>query len=307
MEDETVDYKDDKEIFSRLKKQHSSMDDDDNEANEDNEQDEDSGDEDTQKDVKLEEFRQIDDMETLLDDVTPGSPNLITRNGNHGKHRSLHLQSGLPGLPGGKGAAGATESMESNEFNGANESVLFDSNVDGQESRKRLSCHVYCGENALEYKDFDISKDSTIFTQEYSWGEQCFALISHYLPKTGERLDQQFDLTYYLTYETFSDSINVDTLPFRRAIWYYVLRLYGICHDDYEYKEVNIYLNRNIKAFVKKSVCYPELITRSDFVHFSPLLQASEKCHIGLLILESRKQAEIIYGLRSIQRFQSNK
>ena len=33
-----------------------------------------------------------------------------------------------------------TESMESNEFNGANESVLFDSNVDGQESRKRLSC-----------------------------------------------------------------------------------------------------------------------------------------------------------------------
>ena len=286
------------------------MDDDDNEANEDNDQAEDSGDEDTQKDVKLEEFRQIDDMETLLDDVTPGSPNLITRNGNHGKHRSLHLQSGLPGLPGGKGATGAagtTESMESNEFNGANESVLFDSNVDGQESRKRLSCHVYCGENALEYKDFDISKDSTIFTQEYSWGEQCFALISHYLPKTGERLDQQFDLTYYLTYETFSDSINVDTLPFRRAIWYYVLRLYGICHDDYEYKEVNIYLNRNIKAFVKKSVCYPELITRSDFVHFSPLLQASEKCHIGLLILESRKQAEIIYGLRSIQRFQSNK
>ena len=83
----------------------------------------------------------------------------------------------------------------------------------------------------------------------------------------------------------------MDTLPFRRAIWYYVLRLYGICHDDYEYKEVNIYLNRSIKAFVKKTVCYPELINHSDFVHFSPLLMPSEKCHIGLLILEARKQA----------------
>ena len=114
-------------------------------------------------------------------------------------------------------------------------------------------------------------------------------------------IDQQFNITYDLTYETFSDSVNIDTLPFRRAIWYYVLRLYGICHDDYEYKEVNIYLNRSIKAFVKKTVCYPELISRSDFVHFSPLLQASEKCHIGLLILEARKQAEIVYGIRSLE------
>ena len=67
-----------------------------------------------------------------------------------------------------------------------------------------LSCHVYCGDNALEYKDFDISKDRTMFTQEYSWGEQCFALANHYLPNTGEQLDQQFNTTYYLTYETFS-------------------------------------------------------------------------------------------------------
>lgn len=97
------------------------------------------------------------------------------------------------------------------------------------------------------------------------------------------------------------DSTNVDTLPFRRAIWYYVLRLYGICHDDYEYKEVNIFLNRSIKAFVKKTVCYPELIDHSDFVHFSPLLLSSEKVHIGLLILEARKQAEIVYGIRSLE------
>ena len=72
-------------------------------------------------------------------------------------------------------------------------------------------------------------------------------------------------------------------------------------HDDYEYKEVNVFLNRSIKAFVKKTVCYPELIDHSDFVHFSPLLLSSEKVHIGLLILEARKQAEIVYGIRSLE------
>ena len=275
---------DDKEIFSRLKKQHSSLegDDPDEDCSEDEDEDEDDDDENDEdqqpnKEIKLEEFRQIDDMETLPyeAEATPGSPNMITRQLGRSQ-QSLHLQTNNT-----LGSSTSSSSMSS--------------------LNQRLSCHVYCGDNALEYKDFDISKDQTIFTQEYSWGEQCFALTSHYLPKTGERLDQQFNITYDMTYETFSDSVNVDTLPFRRAIWYYVLRLYGICHDDYEYKEVNIYLNRSIKAFVKKSVCYPELITRSDFVHFSPLLQASEKCHIGVLILESRKQAEIIYGLRSLE------
>lgn len=67
-----------------------------------------------------------------------------------------------------------------------------------------------------------------------------------------------------------------------------------------QYREVNVYLNRAIKAFVKKTVCFPELLTRSDFVHFSPLLHASEKCHVALLILEARKQAEMIYGIRAI-------
>ena len=92
----------------------------------------------------------------------------------------------------------------------------------------------------------------------------------------------------------------VSTSSLRRAIWYYVLRLYGICHDDYEYKEVNIYLNRSIKAFVKKTVCYPELISRSDFVHFSPLLQASEKCHIGLFQRRKKFQCNIYVKHQSI-------
>ena len=67
-----------------------------------------------------------------------------------------------------------------------------------------------------------------------------------------------------------------------------------------KYREVNVYLNRAIKAFVKKAVCFPDLLTRSDFVHFSPLLKADEKCHIALLILEARKQAEMIYGIRAL-------
>ena len=30
----------------------------------------------------------------------------------------------------------------------------------------------------------------------------------------------------------------LSTAPFRRAVWYYVLRILGVFHDDYDYKEV---------------------------------------------------------------------
>ena len=103
-----------------------------------------------------------------------------------------------------------------------------------------FSCSIYCGENSLEYQDFEVGTRAyrTLRTQEYSWGEHAFALMDRFSSTPGasaaEQFDQQFDLMYDLTYLTFSDSTDIDTLPFRRAIWYYVLRLFGICHDDYE-------------------------------------------------------------------------
>ena len=51
----------------------------------------------------------------------------------------------------------------------------------------------------------------------------------------------------FLSYES-----DVDTKPLRHAIWYYILRLYGLKDDGYEYRDVNTLLNKKFKAFLKK-------------------------------------------------------
>src|SRR5438874_1317788 len=51
-----------------------------------------------------------------------------------------------------------------------------------------------------------------------------------------------------------SSDIDLDTKPLRQAIWYYILRLYGLKKDDYEYRDINTFLNKRIKVFLKK-VC----------------------------------------------------
>ena len=43
----------------------------------------------------------------------------------------------------------------------------------------------------------------------------------------------------------------VDTVPFRRAAWFYIQSIKGIRRDDYNYKEVNRVLNISFKTYIR--------------------------------------------------------
>lgn len=58
---------------------------------------------------------------------------------------------------------------------------------------------------------------------------------------------------------------DVDTLPFRQAIWYYTLQIKGMKHDDFNYQKVNECLNVNFKRYIKNVACYPQSIKAHDF------------------------------------------
>jgi len=47
-------------------------------------------------------------------------------------------------------------------------------------------------------------------------------------------------------------------------------------------------------------VVTPDQVTASDFQQMGLHLRPDEKCHIALIAVEARKQADLIYGLRAI-------
>jgi len=160
----------------------------------------------------------------------------------------------------------------------------------------------------LKHEDFDVkSKSYSIFrVQDYCWKEDGFELIRRFLPGAATLLDEEFDHIYLLTYNKFNMSANVDTFPFRRALWQYIQRVKGIFHDDYDYQEVNVFLNRATKSFIKKITCYPESITKSDFMNIGYQLTPDEKVHVALLAIESAKQSELLYGLHAVMKHMYN-
>jgi len=167
----------------------------------------------------------------------------------------------------------------------------------------------YLGKYYMKYEDFDVkSRVYSIFrVQDWNWKEDGFELARRFLPGAAALLDEEWDHILSMTYNKFNKDQNVDTYPFRRAIWQYVQRIKGAFHDDYNYQEVNIYLNISAKNYIKKISCYPSNITKNDFQDVGYELTHDEKVHVALLAVESAKQSALLYGLHAVMKHMFNK
>eukprot|EP01137_Pigoraptor_chileana_P018066 Opistho-2@77003 len=152
----------------------------------------------------------------------------------------------------------------------------------------------------MAHADINVSKDPILRDQDYSWADHGFSLINRFYPDVGQMLDTEFRAALDLTYHSIGDVKDVDTSKYRQAVWYYILRIKGIQHDDYNYKLVNDFLARPLKRFIKMATCYPEMITATDYATFAKGLKHSERVHVILLCIEARKQAELAWALKAI-------
>jgi sestrin len=172
------------------------------------------------------------------------------------------------------------------------------------EAQERETAHLlkFIGPNTLRHAEFNVHSDhyKVFRVNDWSWPHQGYELLLRFLPRVAQPLDNLFELTQTMTDNCFNTFDNLDTGPYRRAAWQYVQRIKGVLHDDYDYQEINLLLNKYNKEFVKKVVCYPEFITAHDYQQLGYVLAPNEKMHLCALVVESRKQAELLYALHAV-------
>jgi len=150
-------------------------------------------------------------------------------------------------------------------------------------------------------------KDPLYNIHEYSWSDHGYALVStYYSEEPAELLDKKFSFIREMSYNSFNKEKHIDTSPFRRSIWYFVHRLYGILHDDFNYGFIVKTLDKKTKKTLKNLTLYPNKIHKNDTFDFGIFLQASEKIHIIVLATEARMQAELLYGLHAVVKYQTH-
>ncbi len=171
-----------------------------------------------------------------------------------------------------------------------------------QKLEARAAVQRYIGEIEIHEEITIPSPDySTIRTQDYSWSVHGFELTRQYYPGLADLLDIQFQVAQTMSDKKFGRvAEDLDTTPFRRAIFYYILSVHGVFADDYNYRDINVYLSRDLKIYLKKIVHYPQTLLPHDFNSMGYELRPEEKVHINIIALEAKKQAELLYALKAI-------
>lgn len=159
----------------------------------------------------------------------------------------------------------------------------------------------------IQYSDFNFKDSKPLSIQEYNWSTHGYNEVANYFSREmADILEDTFAFTLSFTYSSFCTEKSVDTTPFRIAVWNYTHRLLGIFHDDYDYELVNVWLLVPTKQFIKKMVCCPSTITDADVLKLGFILP-HEKIHLAFIIMEARREAELICCLRLVTKFtQSN-
>ncbi|KAK3822468.1 MAG: PA26 p53-induced protein-domain-containing protein [Linnemannia elongata] len=152
---------------------------------------------------------------------------------------------------------------------------------------------------------------------EFRWEDDASAVLSRCLPELSETLEDEFTETLNFTDLSFFDENEdkhdggVDTFAFREAIWFYTLRLFGLLHQEYNYRNLSRFMNTTLAAYIRKA-CHGITMTgvpgnkvdKNDFDNMGFELRPEERCHVNIIVMEASKQAKLMYALRAVDRWE---
>lgn len=164
----------------------------------------------------------------------------------------------------------------------------------------------YDPQSQLGPTEFDLSSSeySVLRLADYNWEDHACSLVGRFVPDLESVLDHNLqeardaagddDDGFFFS----SENGPVDQGPLRDAVWFFILRLYGIYNDGYEYRDVNLLLNKSAKRFLKKVCFVPEQISRDDWQSVGRGLKSQEKVLLALLASHARMYVCLIYAFR---------
>jgi len=141
----------------------------------------------------------------------------------------------------------------------------------------------------------------------FTWDDHAYALLASYYPEVADCFNEEFRYVSEYSDSSIDGEKVVSTMPVRVAINIYILRLYGLIRDDYNYSSLNKFLTLMHKVFLKKLVCFPERITRQDYKRIREFdgFARHDMVHYCFIGFECRRTLELQYLLHSLSLYQA--
>lgn len=163
---------------------------------------------------------------------------------------------------------------------------------------KQVLSKNICDLNVHETKSMGVS--NSIRIQDYCWDDQGFSVLSTFYSDIAVLLDDKFRAARKLSPK--NDQPDNQNEKFRTAVWNFVQCIFGVQHDDYNYKEINEALDENLKDFIK--LCCNNCSTSINEVLLGEV-KNSKRAFVSILVMEARLQSELLYVLKAVMKHMS--
>ena len=151
------------------------------------------------------------------------------------------------------------------------------------------------------YEDIKVRDDRVLHSVNFSWEDHGMVILSQSLGSAAERISEEYAFALEFTNGKIGD-IPVDTRPVRDALAKYVQRMFGVCHDDYPYDQLNKVLPLMHKVFLKKLACYPERIVKADYwrMRSAEGLTRQDIAHYAIIVFQTRRVIELTFATMAL-------
>lgn len=161
--------------------------------------------------------------------------------------------------------------------------------------------------SASEYKDFSQKTDPILHTMSFSWEDHAMVVLSRQMADAADFIHDEYMHSLEFTTNSIGDRPIESTTTVREAILKYVQRMYGVFHDDYKYDQLNKVLPVIHKAYLKKLACYPDRLTKVDYLRMRKFegFTSQDLIHYAHLVSQTKRVVELTWAMKALMSYQS--
>jgi sestrin len=156
-----------------------------------------------------------------------------------------------------------------------------------------------------EYRDFSQGKDPILHTMSFSWEDHAMIVLARQMADATDCIHEEHMHSLEFTTNSIGDRHIDSTTTVREAIVKYVQRMYGVFHDDYKYDQLNKILPVIHKAYLKKLACYPDRLTRVDYLRMRKFegFTSLDLIHYAHLVAQTKRVVELTWAMKALMSY----
>ena len=146
------------------------------------------------------------------------------------------------------------------------------------------------------YSDFNPHVEKYLYVEDFSWKTEAKYFFIDLARKDMEYLEKEFN---------FLENMILENETKTEAIKNYVMLIFGIRDNEYNYHNNNLYLSLEEKRIIKKIACYPEQIHQQELSECLTQLSKKQFIHLIFIVAATKQKISLTFFAKTFEEFRS--